>query len=77
MSELTRIHNPQAEPVIYTQDGKQLDGFTSVTTDITDPITAALLECGRLIIPKAPTGPPSFPKPKAAKTTTKEETANE
>lgn len=77
MSELTRIHNPLAEPVIYTQDGRQLDGFTSVVTDITDPVTASLLACGRLIVPKPPTGPPRFPVPKAAKTTKKEDTTNE
>ena len=76
MSELVRIHNPVAQPVIYTARGHQLDGFTGTNTDPDEPVTARLLEKGRIIIVPKPTPPeiPSRPTiPKAKKPTTGKE----
>lgn len=64
MSELIRVHNPVAQPVIYTSDGRQLDGFTGAMADPADPITARLIDQGRIVIVTAPTPPPPITRPK-------------
>lgn len=69
MSEDVRIHNPVEQPVIYTALGHQLDGFTGVNTDPNEPITARLIEQGRVVIVQKPT-PPTVPtRPERPKTT--------
>ena len=84
MSQKVRIHNPQPWPVIYTSDGRQLDGNTSVMADLSDPVTERLIAQGRLIVPAEPVKPEPLtppkqkaspgPKPSPSKTTVKEDT---
>lgn len=67
---MKRVHNPGPYEVVYNRRGNILPGFTSVITDITDPITARLLRQGRLILPVEPT-PEPVPEPEPAPKTTK------
>ncbi|MGL3805847.1 hypothetical protein ACSYDW_07080 [Paeniglutamicibacter sp. R2-26] len=78
MSEDVRIHNPLGQPVIYTGRGHQLDGYTGTMADSDEPITARLIEQGRIVVVAKPTPPPVITRPTRPKTTTpaegKEET---
>lgn len=69
MSEQIRIHNPVVQPVIYTLDGRQLDGFTGTMADPTDPVTARLIDQGRVLVVTKPEPPEVPTRPTRPKTT--------
>lgn len=69
MSEDVRIHNPLGQPVIYTGRGHQLDGYTGANTDPDEPITARLIEQGRIVVVAKPAPPPVIQRPTRPKTT--------
>jgi len=75
MSDLVRVHNPNPFQVIYSSDGRQVDGHSSVLADPTDPLTEKLLNTGQLLIPAEPK--PRLPIPKPKPKTVKEESSNE
>lgn len=63
MSEIVRIHNPLGQPIIYTARGHQLDGYSGVHADPSEPVTARLLEQGRILIASVAPPPPVISRP--------------
>lgn len=67
MTTTVRIHNPVPEPLIFTSDGRQIDGNASAHGTLTDRLTKSLVECGRLIIPTSGDEPATEPKTRTKK----------
>lgn len=47
---MTRLHNPGPYEVVYDSVGHMLGGGESIDVPVIDPMTASLIEAGRLIV---------------------------
>lgn len=65
MSTANRVHNSGPKELVYTEDGRILEGFKSVECDPTDRVTARLIAAGRLIVLQQP-APASKPAKRSA-----------
>lgn len=54
MSTTNRVHNCGPKELVYTEDGRILEGFKSVDCDISDRVTARLIATERLIVLQQP-----------------------
>lgn len=63
MSTPNRVQNTGPNELVFTQDGRILEGFTSAIGDLSDRVTARLVSAGQLVVVQTP--------PVAKKTTTR------
>lgn len=58
---MNRVHNGGPSELVFTEDGRILEGFTSADVDANDRVAARLIDYGRLILLQPPAPAPAQP----------------